>query len=373
MKLTVKVKLLPTPEQKASLIRTIEVFNDACNYISRIAWKEKRFGQVSLHRLCYRYIRNIYKLSAQLTVRAIGKTVESYRTDKRIQHRFKKHSSLVYDGRILSFRGLDTVSILSLDGRFKIPIIYGSYAKLHRRMLRGQADLILHKGNFFLCLCVEVPEGTPFKPKGTLGIDFGIVNIAATSDGELYSGKNVDHVRKKATKFKRKLQRCGSKSAKHHLKKYSGKERRFKRHINHIISKKIISLALKTQRAVALEDLKGFRPTVRKAQREIFGKWAYEELRKFIEYKARLQGVPVVSVDPAYTSQTCSACGHVSRSNRKSQSLFSCASCGETLNADINAARNIGRLATCKLATLNLSPSSMLNLVPPSGTESPGL
>ena len=308
-----------------------------------------------------------------MAIRAIAKVSESYKAERKHLHRFRKLSSVQYDPRILSFKGLASVSILTIEGRIRVPFVIGSYAKLNLSKVRGQADLVYFRGNFYLACVVTVPDGTPFTPKGTLGVDFGIANIAATSDGELFSGKEVNHIRQKATKFKRKLQRCGSKSAKRHLKKYSGKERRFKRHTNHVISKRIVSLALKTQRAIALEDLKGFRPTVRKAQREIFGKWAFDELKRFIEYKARLKGVPVVLIDPRYTSQTCSACGHVSKSNRKSQSLFSCASCGETLHADTNAARNIGRLAECKPATLNLSPSSLLNLVPPSGTESPGL
>jgi len=371
MKLTVKIKLLPTEDEKCSLIKTMECFNNACNFISDIAWKERRFGQINLHKLCYFKVREQFGLSAQLAVRAIGKVVESYRGNKTVRLKFGKHSALIYDPRILTFR-LDRVSILSVDGRFKIPVVYGPYAQLHRRMVRGQADLILYKNNLFLCVCVEVPDGVPFTPKGALGVDFGIANIAATSDGTLFSGETVNGIHKKATRFKCKLQKRGTKNAKWHLKQYSGKERRFKRHTNHVISKHIVSEALKTQRAIALEDLKEFRPTVRRAQRETFGKWAFGELRRFIEYKAALVGVPVVIVDPKYTSQTCSFCGHVSKSNRRSQSLFSCTSCGETLNADHNAARNIGRLvAVNQLSSISVH-APILNRSS-SGTESPGL
>lgn len=347
MKLTVKVKLLPTSNQKSSLLKTMEAFNNACNYISKIAWETKTFGQVGLHHLCYKFVRETYGLSAQLTIRAIGKVCESYRADKKALHIFKKHSALVYDQRILSFKGLDTVSILSIDGRFKIPIVYGEYAQLHRRLIRGQADMNYIKGNLFLCLCVEVPDGTPIEPKGTIGIDFGICNLATSSDGDNFSGKEVDAVRKKSTTIKKKLQKHGSKSAKRHLKKLSGKEARFKRNTNHIISKKIVSKAKDTSRSIALEDLKGFngRQTVRKAERERFGKWAFDQLRQFIEYKAQIAGIQVISVDPRNTSRTCSSCEFVSKSNRKSQSLFSCCKCGHTMNADHNAALNIASRA----------------------------
>jgi len=346
MKLTVKVKLLPTSEQKDSLVKTIEVFNEACNYTSAVAFKDKKFGQVGLHHLCYYHVRDRYGLSAQLTVRAIGKVSESYRAEKKRLHVFKKHSALVYDQRILSFKGLDTVSILSLDGRFKIPIIFGAYAKLDQRRVRGQADLVYSKGNLFLFLCVEVPDGTPFIPQGTLGVDFGIVNLATTSDGQQFSGKVVDSVRTRMTTIKKGLQKKGTHSAKRHLKKLSGRERMFKRTTNHTIAKNIVQVAKDTRRSIALEDLKGFRVTVRKEQRERFGKWAFDELGRFIAYKARLSGVPVFFVNPRNTSRGCSQCGHIAKANRKSQSEFVCQKCGFSIHADLNGAKNIAARAS---------------------------
>jgi transposase len=64
-------------------------------------------------------------------------------------------------------------------------------------------------------------------------------------------------------------------------------------------------------------------------------------LRSFLEYKARLAGVPLVCVDPAYTSQACNECGHTERGNRRSQSEFVCKGCGHVAHADINAALNL--------------------------------
>jgi putative transposase len=49
----------------------------------------------------------------------------------------------------------------------------------------------------------------------------------------------------------------------------------------------------------------------------------------------------VQKVSPAFTSQRCSACGHIAAGSRESQALFRCVACGYTLNADVNAARNI--------------------------------
>jgi transposase len=69
--------------------------------------------------------------------------------------------------------------------------------------------------------------------------------------------------------------------------------------------------------------------------------WAFRQFGTFVAYKAKRAGVAVVYVDPAYTSQGCSACGYVAKANRPDQSTFHCRSCGFAEHADRNAARNI--------------------------------
>jgi len=73
---------------------------------------------------------------------------------------------------------------------------------------------------------------------------------------------------------------------------------------------------------------------------------AFGEFRRLLEYKGKLYGCEVVAVPPHYTSQRCSACGHVEKDNRTSQSEFCCLSCGHEANADLNAAINILRAAS---------------------------
>jgi transposase len=66
----------------------------------------------------------------------------------------------------------------------------------------------------------------------------------------------------------------------------------------------------------------------------------------------------VEKVDPAFTSQRCSACGQVDRKSRESQAVFRCTACGYTLHADVNAARNIaaGRAVTARGGRRNTGP-----------------
>jgi putative transposase len=58
-----------------------------------------------------------------------------------------------------------------------------------------------------------------------------------------------------------------------------------------------------------------------------------------------MAGVRLVLVNPAYTSQTCSRCGHCAKANRTSQAMFLCVACGYACHADLNAAVNIRRAA----------------------------
>ena len=101
--------------------------------------------------------------------------------------------------------------------------------------------------------------------------------------------------------------------------------------------------AQRTGRGIALEDLTGIRDRVRlrKPQRVALHSWAFSQLGSFLEYKALRSGVPLVYVDPAYTSQTCHACGNVDKKSRVDQATYNCCACGVVAHADVNAALNI--------------------------------
>ncbi|MET9183372.1 transposase [Kitasatospora aureofaciens] len=96
---------------------------------------------------------------------------------------------------------------------------------------------------------------------------------------------------------------------------------------------------------MALEDLTGVRERVRlrKDQQTSVHSGSFHQLGRYIAYKAERAGVPLVYIDPAYTSQQCSQCHHIDRRNRSSQSKFACRACGVTMHADDNASRNIAR------------------------------
>lgn len=347
MNLTLMIKLLPATEQHNALLATMERFNLACNVIAEVAFAHKTANKIRLQQMVYEDIRKNFGLSAQMTVRAIAKTCEAYKRDKKIQPSFRPRGAMVYDQRLLSWKGLDRVSILTLDGRILVPVVFGEYQKARMSRIRGQVDLIYRDGTFYLAVVVDLPEPSQGTPEGFLGVDLGIKNIAVDSDGESFSGGKINSLRRRHARLRQRLQSKGTKSAKRLLKKRRRKESRFASNENHRIAKMLVTKAKDTGRGIALEDLKGIRDrvTVRKAQRRQHHSWAFHQLRSFMEYKSMLAGVLVCTVDPRNTSRTCPSCGHVDKKNRPTRDRFECVECGFAGPADHIAAINIGRRA----------------------------
>jgi IS605 OrfB family transposase len=365
MKLTVQLQLLPTAAQATLLLATIRRVNEAATFAARLAFAASVFSQPSVHKLAYFEIRERFKLSAQLAIRAVGKAVECFARDKAVCPLFRPDGAVTYDQRNLSFKGLDKVSLATLTGRQVVALVYGDNQRERFHRIKGQCDLVHRAGKFYLLATVDLPEPPPGEVKDFLGVDLGIVNLAADSKGETFSGEKIDRNRRRRATARKQHQRKGTNGAKRKLKRMGGRQARFQRHVNHCIAKRIVGKAKALNAGIALEDLKGIRPrvepTVCKQFRRRFGNWSFYQLRSFVEYKARLAGVPVVTVDPRNTSRTCSRCGHCEKANRQSQAEFRCLHCGFSTNADLNAALNLQRLGRSKPAPKVAAPASSTN------------
>jgi putative transposase len=348
MKLIAQLKLLPTPAQADMLKRTLEAANAACNYISGVAWASKTFGKFALQKLCYQDVRETFGLAAQMTIRALAKVGDAYKLDKQTKCTFRPLASIAYDDRILSFALPDSsISIWTLDGRQSIPFVCGERQRAMLATRQGESDLLFHRGNWYLLVTCDVEEPELQDIDAVLGVDLGVTNIATDSDGDVHSGKAIKNVRYRHRRLRNKLQKLGTLGSRRRLRKLSGQERRFAKHVNHCLSKGIVAKAERTKRAIALEDLTHIRTRARarRSQRATLHSWSFAQLRDFISYKAQLRGVPVHFVDPRNTSRTCPACGHCAKENRKTQASFVCTSCGFAGPADVIAAGNIASRA----------------------------
>lgn len=357
MKLVINIKLRPTAEQATSLRRTLEACNAACTWLSAEGWKTGTLRQYDLHKLAYRGMRERFRLTAQAAVRCIAKVADAYKLDRKTQRFFRKHAAQPYDERILRFCAGDVVSIWTLDGRLKIACALGDRQRVILPFRRGEVDLMLVRGKWYLACVCDVDEPELIKTTDVLGVDLGVVNIATDSTGERFSGKAVEENRRRYAHRRRNLQRKGTRSAKRKLRTLSGRQARFQKNVNHVVSKALVAKARTLPAAIALEDLKGIRSRVkaRRRQRATLGNWGFHQLRQFVTYKAAIAGVPIVFVDPRHTSQTCPVCGFVSKTNRKTRQDFACSACGCAGAADHVAALNI-RLAGLKArAAVNLA------------------
>src|SRR5262245_40061632 len=127
MKLVVQLKLLPDAEQAKALLAYMKAFNAAATHAARIGFEAGVFGQPSIHRRCYRDLREVYGVSSQTAVRAIGKAVECFARDKTVCPVFKPAGAVTYDQRTFSVKGIDRVSLLTTAGRIVVPYVVSRY------------------------------------------------------------------------------------------------------------------------------------------------------------------------------------------------------------------------------------------------------
>lgn len=364
MKLIAQVKLVLTNEQKDVMKRTFLEANGAANMISEVAWKESVFSQFSMHKLVYHTIRDTFNLSSQMVVRTISKVADSYKTSKTKRHVFNPLGGITYDERIMTWKAQQKlVSLWTVDGRLKFPYTSGERDLQRLENRQGEADIVFVGGEFYIFQTCNVDECAVVAPNGFLGVDMGIINTSVDSDGDVYQGNHVAGVRRKYHDIRKQLQSVGTKSAKKRLKLISGRESRFVKWVNHNISKKIVLKAKDTNRGIAVEDLSSirYRKTANKAHRKSLHNWSFAQLREFITYKACLNGVLLVVVNPQNTSTTCPVCGNVSKLNRTTQADFKCVSCHHTGMADHIAAMNIAKKAEITRPIVSVIHDSVKN------------
>lgn len=187
MNVTLLITLQPSADQATALLKTMERYNAACDAVAVIAFREHTANKVRLQKMIYSHIRSTFGLSAQMAVRAISKAAEGYKRDKSVVPTFRPHGTMTYDPRILSWKGLDRVSILTLEGRQIIPIVMDGYHRARVDRIRRQADLIYRDGTFYLAAVVDVPDPPRIPPNDWLGANL-FVNIVSDSESPDFLG-----------------------------------------------------------------------------------------------------------------------------------------------------------------------------------------
>ncbi len=326
------------------LLKTIQTYNQIANQHIQKAFELKTNSKNKLHKVMYKEIRKQYpKFPSALVQCARDNAVEMLKGNKYKKHTLKKEfSSIRFDLRTTKvFLQSGQLQLTTIKGRKKYKLNIPDYFVKYFDWKVKAVTLGVNKKVLKLKVIVDgnIPQQIPNKE--VLGIDLGIRNFAVLSNKIFIKPNKIRAIKRNYAYLRKRLQSKGTQSAKRHLKALSGCERRFQRDYNHILSKKIVNM---DYGAFALEGLKGIR-NGRKGR--IFNRmrsnWAYFQFRQFLTYKAENRGKQVILVDPRYTSQRCSKCGFVHKSNRN-KGIFHCKSCGFHISSDYNASLNISQI-----------------------------
>ncbi|WP_326717460.1 RNA-guided endonuclease InsQ/TnpB family protein [Vagococcus jeotgali] len=228
--------------------------------------------------------------------------------------------------------------------KIEISAIISDYERLLLNRASKVGTLrITKKGNKYIAqIAVEIPEPINTSVK-TMGVDLGIKipAVCCTNDNEVKfigNGRMNKYVRRQYNARRKELGKAKKINA---LKKSNNKEQRWMADQDHKISRDIIDFAIqKNVGIIRLEKLANIRKQTRKSRKNnrSLSNWSFYRLASYIEYKAKLVGIKVEYVNPAYTSQRCPNCGHI---NHAKDRKYDCSNCQYTGHRDIVGAKNI--------------------------------
>lgn len=348
---TLRVPLVLSGEQFSVLAPVFDLYNQAWGKVVSWCNRNKSTSRTRLQKELYHQLRGTYpELPSQyvaVLLREGASAVKSWNSNNPKRKwglkAVRRRKTLSLDARLFSVRGaLLTVSTRVKNPRLRL-LLPETPTWFTERYPEGKLNAaklgITRSGKPYINLIYRVPQPTQTPAGETLGVDRGLYKIAVTSKGGEYTSNNVRAVRRRHQHTRATLQQKGTRSAKRRLKAMSGREKRFMSDVNHCVSKQLVHTP--NIGRIVLENLTGIRRNKRhKTTRKWLGQWAFHQLEHNIIYKAHQQGIDVVLVDPAYTSQRCSTCGYTDKNNRR-KGTFACRSCGFIANADVNAAINI--------------------------------
>jgi putative transposase len=184
MKLVAALKLLPSPEKADALHATLRRCNEAATWLAATGFAAETFRQFDLHKLAYVALRSRFNLTAQAAVRTIAKVADAFKVNRKTAPIFRPDAAQPYDDRIIRFiEGGTAVSIWTIEGRIVVDLTMGKHQRRLMAYRKGEIDLCLVRGKWYLAATCDVPETDEFNPEDWLGVDLGIVNLAADSDG----------------------------------------------------------------------------------------------------------------------------------------------------------------------------------------------
>ncbi|WP_315921861.1 transposase [Mesorhizobium sp. SP-1A] len=270
-----------------------------------------------------------------------------------------------------SFRFPDPKQIFVRDDAIFLPKAKWVKMVMHRPIIGTikNATVSTSGDHWYVAIQVEQEVDEPVVgPMVERSMDLGVVKPICMDDGEVFDLPRMsDKEKKKEATLQQRIARRkkGSKNqlkAKRDYRRFKAKIARRRKDQKHKATTKIADSCnvLYMERLKVKNLTASARGTVEEPGKNVAQKAGSNrsmldvspgETKMYLEYKLRRRGGIIVYVNPAYTSQRCSVCGHVDASNRPERDVFSCVSCGHAACADHNAARNILELGRKVLTT----------------------
>lgn len=352
MTLTLSIKLLPDGEQDALLRDTTRKFIMLINDILDCAYA----------------VDDMPALTSKTTREELPSTLrnECCRTARSIWQKFKrgtvktlpvlKKPVAMWNNQNFKVSDKEISFPVWKDGRscrISVPaVITPEQYDILCAMKLGSLRITQKSGKWIAQIAYDAPE-KECNDTGVMGVDLGLKcpAVCACSNGKVAffgNGRKNKAIRRRYASRRRKLQKAKKTRT---VKKLNNKEQRVMKDIDHKVSRQIVNFAVENGvKTIKLETLSGIRKRIaakakgnstpaRKSRKNNYFKntWSFYRLAHYIEYKAKLAGIDVKYVSPAYTSQTCPKCG---KHNHADDRVYRC-DCGYHGHRDLVGATNI--------------------------------
>jgi len=367
IKLTAKFKLKETPKGLDDLF---SVYREIVNFLISYAHENNITSFYRLKKETYKSLRERYpELPSHYIYTACQMATAVYKSYRKRKRKGKANGKPVFKKEVVMLddhlfklnleKGV--VKVSTSKGRIQLEFYPAKYHEKFKGWKVGQAWLVRTPKGVFINVVfskeVEVRE-----PEAFVGIDLNENNVTLSlPNGEFV--QIITHEREIRTGYflkRRKIQRKirSGKKRKELLEKYGERERNRLNDLYHKLANKIVELAEKYG-GIALEDLTEIRDSIR-CSTEMNGRlhrWSFRKLQSIIEYKAKLKGIKVVFVNPAFTSSLCPVCG--GKTSPNGCRVLKCKKCGFEADRDVVGSWNI-RLKALKMWGVSVPHESHL-------------
>lgn len=345
-------------EQKQEVRKLLEDFRDMVNFCIETALRNGITSYARLRSTVYNEWKNKWDYSTHFCHSACRVATSMLKSFRRLKHKGMARSDkpvakklfMQLDPQLVKFEG-DRLRISVKPRKFLyIQLKFGDYQKKFIEEWRSEklrvGEISINENKVLVPFRKDVDLSNP---DDWIAIDVNESNITAVSSNPhvLRVENDLRAIHTTYFNIRRSLQKLGKNkplTAKRLLAKYSGREKCKAKDECHKIARRIVGFAKQHNLGIVMEDLKNIRRHVsygKNLNRRLHS-WNFRRLQFYIEYKAKLERLPVVYFNPKHTSSLCPICGGRLASN--GSRLMKCKNCGHENDRDIIACLNLLRM-----------------------------